>query len=102
MASRLRSTHRTAERQHAALSYLQVYRASPLERIEMIRRGIPSLEARHILEDLAIGHSTALRALRLPTAIAGKKARQEHVMSCRPPRASGSLASSRLSASWRR
>lgn len=85
MASPLRSTaqltRRTAKRQPAALSYFGVYCASPLERIEMIRRGIPSSEARRILADLAIGHSTALRALMLPTATAGKKARQEHTLS---------------------
>lgn len=86
-------------RQHLEESLLSVaWSAAALltERIEMIRRGIPSSEARRILADLAIGHSAVLRALKLPTAAAGKN------IPCRLPRASGSSASSRLSANWRR
>jgi hypothetical protein len=35
-----------------ALSYITVYRATPLERIYMVRRGIPASEAKRIFADL--------------------------------------------------
>ena len=44
-----------AKRHRAGLSYLAVYRASPLERISMIKHGIRAIEAKRIIAKLAIG-----------------------------------------------
>jgi putative toxin-antitoxin system antitoxin component (TIGR02293 family) len=58
-----------------------VYRASPFERIDMIKHGVPATVAKRIIADLAIGQGTALKALNLSTATVNKKARQEHTLS---------------------
>lgn len=65
----------------AALSYITVYRASPLERIDMIRRGIPASEAKRIFADLPIGQGAGLKALNLSPATVNKKARYGDTLS---------------------
>ena len=64
-----------------ALSYLAVYRASPLERIAMIKRGVPAADAKHVIADLAIAQGAALKALNLPQATVNKKAKQRQNLS---------------------
>jgi putative toxin-antitoxin system antitoxin component (TIGR02293 family) len=56
-------------------AYLALYRASPLDRIALIRQGLPAAEAKFILDDLAIGQETGLRALNLSVATVNKKAK---------------------------
>jgi len=63
------------------LSYIAVYRASPLERIDMIRRGIPASEAKRIFADLSIGQGAGFKALNLSTATVNKKAKQGETLS---------------------
>lgn len=63
------------------LSYLAVWRASPLERIDMIRRGIPASEAKRIFAELSIGQSAGFKALNLSTATVNKKAKQGATLS---------------------
>ncbi len=79
------STHATpvgvVKRQSAKFSYLGVYRASPFERIEMIKGGIPATEVKHIFADLAIGQGAAFRALGLSPATVNKKAKQDQILS---------------------
>ena len=65
----------------AAFSYLTLYQASPLQRIEMIKGGIPAATAKRIFADLAIGQGTALKALRLSPATVNKKAKQDQILS---------------------
>jgi uncharacterized protein (DUF2384 family) len=65
----------------AALSYLTVYRASPLERIDMIRRGIPASEAKRLFAELPIGQGAGFKALNLSTATVNKKAKQGATLS---------------------
>ena len=64
-----------------ALSYIAVYRATPLERIEMIRRGIPAAEAKRIFADLPIGQGAGLTALNLSIATVNKKAKLGEMLS---------------------
>jgi putative toxin-antitoxin system antitoxin component (TIGR02293 family) len=68
-------------RQPAASSYLAVYRASPLERIAMIKRGLRAAEAKHIIADLAMAQGAALKALNLSQATVNKKAKQGQSLS---------------------
>jgi hypothetical protein len=56
----------TAKTRSAALVALAVYRASPLERIAMIRRGIPASEAKRLFAELRIGQGAGFKALRFP------------------------------------
>ena len=83
--SRPRSPTRVAaggiKPQSLEVSYIGVFRASPLERIDMIKHGVPAAEAKRIIADLAIGQGTALKALNLSTATVNKKAKQEHTLS---------------------
>ena len=64
-----------------ALSYITVYRASPLERIEMIRRGILASEAKRIFADLPVGQGAGFKALKLSTATVNKKAKHGDTLS---------------------
>jgi putative toxin-antitoxin system antitoxin component (TIGR02293 family) len=65
----------------AALSYITVYRASPLERIDMIRRGVPASEAKRIFTELPIGQGAGFKALNLSTATVNKKAKHGDTLS---------------------
>jgi putative toxin-antitoxin system antitoxin component (TIGR02293 family) len=58
-----------------ALSYIAVYRATPLERIDMIRRGILASEAKRLFAELPIGQGAGFKALNLSTATVNKKAK---------------------------
>ena len=70
-----------AKRQRAGLSYLAVYRASPLERISMIKHGVRATEAKRIIAELAIGQGAGLKALKLSPATVNKKAKQDRTLS---------------------
>ena len=65
----------------ALLSYVGVYRATPLERIDMVRRGIPASEAKRIFSDLPIGQGAGLAALNLSVATVNKKAKSGELLS---------------------
>ncbi len=65
----------------ASSSYLAVYRADPLERIDMIRRGIPAAEAKRLFAELRIGQGAGFKALNLSTATVNKKAKQGETLS---------------------
>ena len=70
-----------AKNKAAALSYVAVYQASPLERIDMIRRGIPASEAKRLFAELSIGQGAGFKALNLSTATVNKKAKHGGTLS---------------------
>ena len=63
------------------LSYLGIYHASPLERISMIKDGIPATEAKRLFIKLPIGQGFGFKALNLSTATVNKKAKQGDTLS---------------------
>jgi putative toxin-antitoxin system antitoxin component (TIGR02293 family) len=65
----------------APLSYATVFRATPLERIDMIRRGVSAAEAKRIFAELAIGQGAGFKALNLPVATINKKAKHGDTLS---------------------
>ena len=67
--------------QESLRSYSGAYQAPALERIEMIRNGIPAAEAKCIIETLGLSQGTALQALKLSPATVNKKAKQDHTLS---------------------
>ena len=71
--------HRSLSQRPAgsALSYLKIYRAEPLERIGMIKHGIPASEAKRILSDLAVTQAIAMRALNISPATMNRKVKGE-------------------------
>lgn len=64
------------------LSYLGLYRASPLERISLIKRGVPASEVKDLFVDLHIGQGLGFKALNLSAATVNKKAKRGDVLSC--------------------
>lgn len=60
---------------HLGSPYLSLYRAEPLDRIALIRRGVPASEAKAILDELSLGQDLGLRALGLSVATVNKKAK---------------------------
>jgi len=64
-----------------ATSYLAIYRASPMERISMIKQGVRAADAKHVITDLAIAQGAALKALNLSQATVNRKAKQGQALS---------------------
>lgn len=64
-----------------ALSYATAFNATPLERIAMIRRGIPASEAKRIFADISLGQGAGFKALNLSPATVNKKAKQGDMLS---------------------
>jgi putative toxin-antitoxin system antitoxin component (TIGR02293 family) len=59
---------------------LAIYRASPLERIDMIKRGVLAADAKRLFA-LTLGQGAALQALNLSPATVNKKAKQGAALS---------------------
>jgi len=82
MSAELVATEQPASsRKRGSAYYARVYRASPLERIAMIRRGVPATQAKRIFTDLAFSQAAALKALKLSAATVNKKAKQNQALS---------------------
>jgi putative toxin-antitoxin system antitoxin component (TIGR02293 family) len=64
-----------------AFSYLSVFETSPLERISLIKQGVPAAEVKRLLTDLNIGQGAGLKALNLPSATVNKKAKTGDLLS---------------------
>jgi putative toxin-antitoxin system antitoxin component (TIGR02293 family) len=80
-ARRKRAVVALAGDKAAALSYITVYRATPLERIDMIRQGIPASEAKRMVAGLPIGQGAGFKALNLSIATVNRKAKQGGALS---------------------
>lgn len=63
------------------MSYIDIYRASPADRIRLIKAGLPALEAKRIIADLAIGQGEGFEALNLSAATVNRKAAQAQTLS---------------------
>ena len=55
---------------------MDLYRASPLERIALIRAGVDAAQVKHLLADLAVGQGAGFEALNLSAATVNKKVHQ--------------------------
>jgi putative toxin-antitoxin system antitoxin component (TIGR02293 family) len=63
------------------LSYLGVYHASPLQRISLIKQGVPASEVKLLFADLHIAQGVGFKALNLSTATVNKKAKTGDLLS---------------------
>jgi putative toxin-antitoxin system antitoxin component (TIGR02293 family) len=63
------------------LSYLGLHHASPLERISLIKKGVPASTVKDLFADLHIAQGAGFRALNLSTATVNKKAKKGDVLS---------------------
>lgn len=66
-------SHAVAEGLGRGGNYGQLYRAAPMERIALIRRGMPATQAKALLEIEPLGRTAALQALDLPVATFNRK-----------------------------
>lgn len=64
----------------ASLSYLDIYRAEPLQRIEIVKQGVPAAQAKQIISDLDISVAAASKALHVPVATLNRKAKNKEVL----------------------
>ena len=62
-------------------SYLNLFRAPPLERIALIKAGVAAADAKRLLDDLHLGQSAGLKALNLPAATVNRKAKHGETLS---------------------
>lgn len=70
-----------ATRAGETLSFLDLYRATPLERIALIRQGIPAAEAKRLFAALPVAQGFGVKALNLPTATVNRKAKEGAMLS---------------------
>ena len=61
--------------------YLALYRASPIERIAMIKKGVPASQVKRLFADMRIGQAVGLKALKLSAATVNKKAKKGEALS---------------------
>ena len=69
------------EAENAALSYVEVYFASPLERIALVKEGVQAAEAKRIFQDVGVGQGAGLELLNLSAAPVNKKAQARATLS---------------------
>ena len=58
------------------LAYQTLYRATPRERISLIKQRVRAADAKHLFTDLTISQGVGFKALNLATATVNKKAKQ--------------------------
>jgi putative toxin-antitoxin system antitoxin component (TIGR02293 family) len=76
------SVHHEPTRQSArSIGYLDIFRATPIERIGMIKAGILAAVAKRIIADLAIAQGEGFDALKLSQATVNRKAAQGKTLS---------------------
>jgi putative toxin-antitoxin system antitoxin component (TIGR02293 family) len=60
---------------------LAIYRAAPLERIKRVKAGVPAVEAKAILDDLAIPSGRIALVLGIPISTLNRKAKVAQMLS---------------------
>lgn len=61
--------------------YVDIYRASPTDRIRIIKDGVPASKAKRMIAELHFDQGALLRALNLKTATVNRKAARDDVLS---------------------
>jgi putative toxin-antitoxin system antitoxin component (TIGR02293 family) len=61
--------------------YVEIYRASPADRIRIIKAGVPAAKAKRMIADLHFDQSFLLGALNLKTATVNRKAARDQSLS---------------------
>ena len=62
-------------------AYLDLYRASPTERLGVIRKGVPARNVKLLISDLHVDQKLIFDALNLKTATVNKKAAKDQLLS---------------------
>jgi putative toxin-antitoxin system antitoxin component (TIGR02293 family) len=64
----------------AALNYVQLFRAAPLERIKLVKSRLPASQAKTIISDLAIPSGSASRALHVSVSTLNRKTKMREAL----------------------
>lgn len=64
-----------------AMSYIDIFRATPEDRIRMIRLGVPATKAKRMISDLHFDQQAFFGALNLKTATVNRKAARNEALS---------------------
>jgi putative toxin-antitoxin system antitoxin component (TIGR02293 family) len=67
---------KTAAKAGNKLDYVQIFKASHLDRIELVRSRLPAAQAKIIIGDLAMPSGSASRSLHLPVSTLNRKAKE--------------------------
>lgn len=67
-------------RRTAPMSYVAIYRADPLDRIEMVKAGLPAEQAKQIIADLAMPVAVTYNALHVAISTINRKAKNQDVL----------------------
>lgn len=62
-------------------SYIDIYRATPVDRIRLIKAGVPAVTAKRMITDLHFDQQVLLKALNLKTATINRKAARDEALS---------------------
>lgn len=65
----------------APITYSEIFRASPSDRIRLIREGVPARQAKRLIADLRVEQSILFDALNLKTATVNRKAARDEALS---------------------
>lgn len=82
-AARVGKTGRFLARDRQAgvpLSYVAIYKADPLDRIEMVKAGLPAEQAKQIIADLAMPVGVTYQALHVAISTINRKAKNQEVL----------------------
>jgi len=63
------------------LPYVELFRASPTDRIRLIKGGVPATKAKRMISDLHLDQRVMLTALNLSTATINRKASRDEALS---------------------
>ena len=63
------------------LAYIDIFHATPIDRIRMIKDGMRAVDAKRVVADLAIAQGPAFAALKLSAATVNRKAAQGKALS---------------------
>jgi putative toxin-antitoxin system antitoxin component (TIGR02293 family) len=75
------STHPIARRSLAPLSFVDVYRAEPLTRVQMVKQGLPADYIDRLAKSMAMPKERLMRGLGISPATVNRKAREAKPLS---------------------
>lgn len=81
MAVTASARKRGPKAERTPLAFLAIYRASPLDRIGIIKAGIPARDVKLLSQSLRVDQQVMLRALNLKTATVNRKVAQDETLS---------------------
>lgn len=64
-----------------SFAFVDIYRSSPSDRIEIIKAGVPATKAKRLIKELHFDQRVLLDALNLKTATVNKKAARDELLS---------------------